>query len=142
MPLASLPSVNAALNATSALCVLAGLWAIRAKWIPVHISCMLAACAASTAVLTSYLIYHAQVGSVHFAGTGWVRPTYFAILSTHTVLAVVIVPLVLRTLWLAAKRRWVEHVRMARWTVPLWLYVSVTGIVVYWMLYRMPGGHA
>ncbi len=142
MSTTSLPSLNAALNATSALCIVAGLWAIRAKLIPAHIRCMLGACAASTAFLVFYLIYHAQVGSVHFTGIGWVRPVYFAILITHTVLAIVIVPLVIRTVWLAAKRRWIEHVRMARWTVPLWLYVSVTGIIVYWMLYRMPGGRA
>lgn len=95
------------------------------------------AVAASTAFLVSYLYYHAQVGSVPFQGQGWVRPVYFTILLTHTVLAVTIVPLVLITLTRALREQFDRHRRIARWTFPLWLYVSVTGVVIYWMLYHL-----
>lgn len=138
MEIAVLPSINAALNATSAVLLTAAFLAIRARRIAVHIALMLAACMVSAAFLASYLYYHAQVGSVRFAGVGWSRPVYFAILITHTVLAIVIVPMVLRTLWLAARRRFELHRALARWTLPLWLYVSVTGVIVYWMLYHLP----
>ncbi len=130
------PAVNALLNATSAALVLTGLIGIRAGSLRVHIACMLGACAVSTAFLASYLAYHARVGSVRFLGEGWIRPVYFTILVTHTVLAVAIVPLVARTLILAAQRRFDRHVVWARITVPLWLYVSVSGIIVYRMLYH------
>lgn len=96
----------------------------------------------SVVFLVSYLVYHVQVGSVHFGGTGWTRPVYFTILISHTILAVVIVPLVLRTLILAGRKRFVEHQAIARWTLPIWLYVSVTGVAVYWMLYRWTLGGA
>jgi putative membrane protein len=98
---------------------------------------MLAAAVTSTLFLVSYLGYHARVGSIHFTGRGAVRTVYFSILGTHTVLAVAIVPLVLRTLYLGLKRIDDRHRRIARWTFPLWLYVSTTGVVVYWMLYRL-----
>ncbi len=98
---------------------------------------MLLACVASTAFLISYVIYHAQVGLTRFPGHGWIRPVYFTILISHTVLAIVIVPLVVRTLFLALSRRFQEHKRLARITAPLWLYVSVTGVAVYWMLYHL-----
>jgi uncharacterized membrane protein YozB (DUF420 family) len=130
------PAVNATLNATSASLVLAGLACILAKRTTAHLICMAGACVVTAAFFLSYLAYHAQVGSVKFHGTGWERWAYFAILVSHTVLAVVIVPLVVRTLWLATRKRFEEHKRIARWTAPLWLYVSVTGIVVYWMLYH------
>jgi putative membrane protein len=138
MNLALLPTVNAVLNAASAALLLAGLLSIRAPKVGAHTVLMLAALAVSAAFLISYLTYHLQVGSVHFPGTGWVRPVYFAILITHTVLAVVIVPLVLRTLFLAIRKRFTEHMAIARWTLPLWFYVSVSGVVVYWMLYHSP----
>lgn len=138
MTLALLPSVNAALNATSALLLLAGVLAIRAKRTRVHAAFMGAALAASAVFFASYVVYHAHVGSVRFQGTGWARPVYFSILVTHTVLAVAIVPLALRTLYLALRRRFPQHVALARWTFPLWLYVSVSGIIVYAMLYRLP----
>ena len=91
----------------------------------------------SVLFLVSYLTHHALHGSTRFTGTGWVRTVYFSILISHTILAVVIVPLVLRTVYLASKRRYAEHKAIARWTLPLWLYVSVTGVVVYWMLYQL-----
>ncbi len=136
MNVAVLPTINASLNATSATLILIGFLCIRARRISVHKWCMISACVVSGAFLVSYLTYHAQVGSVRFLGTGWIRPIYFAILISHTVLAVVIVPLVIRTVFLAARSRFGEHVALARWTLPLWFYVSVTGVIVYWLLYR------
>ncbi len=133
---ATLPTLNALLNATSACLLLLGYVLIRAKRIALHTVCMLMACVTSTAFLVSYVTYHAQVGSVHFTGQGWVRPVYFSILLSHTVLAVLIIPLVARTLYLAIRRRFVEHERLARVTLPLWFYVSVTGVVIYWLLYH------
>ena len=97
---------------------------------------MVSACAVSLAFLASYCYYHAQVGSVRFPGTGAIRPVYFAILISHTLLAIGVVPLAGRTLYLAARRRFDRHARVARWTLPVWLYVSISGVVVYWMLYR------
>ena len=138
MTVSVLPTLNALLNASSALLLLLGYWAIRAKRIGLHVLFMLSACAVSLAFLVSYLTYHAQVGSVRFSGAGAIRGIYLTILLTHTLLAVVIVPLVMRTLRLAVRKRFAEHMAIARWTLPLWLYVSVTGVVVYLMLYRMP----
>lgn len=136
MPAASaLPSVNAALNATSAVLLVVGYACIRRRRIHAHTACMVAASVVSTAFLICYVVYHARVGSVRFTGQGWIRPVYFAVLISHVVLAVVIVPLVLRTLWLALRQRIDAHRGLARITLPLWLYVSVTGVVVYLMLY-------
>ena len=137
MNVSALPTLNAILNATSAVLLVAGFVCIRAGKVAAHSLAMLAACTVSVVFLASYLFYHAQVGSVRFAGTGWIRPVYFAILISHTVLAIAIIPLVARTLFLAGRRRFPQHVAIARWTLPLWLYVSVTGVVVYWMLYRL-----
>lgn len=137
MNVTALPILNAALNATSATLLLAGYGFIRAQRVVAHTLCMAGACCVSALFLISYLIYHAQVGSVRFTGTGWMRPVYFALLISHTILALVIVPCVLRTLFLAGHKRWAAHKAIARWTLPLWLYVSVTGVVVYWMLYHM-----
>ena len=136
-PIASLPAVNATLNATSAVLLAFGYFYIRSGRVDAHRRCMLAALATSALFLTSYLIYHYHVGSVPFAGRGWIRGVYFTILITHTILAVVIVPLVLITLARALKGNFVRHRAIARWTLPLWFYVSVTGVVVYWMLYRL-----
>lgn len=138
MNLAALPAVNATLNAASGVLLVLGLAAIRAKRVTVHLVFMLGALAVSALFLVSYLTYHAQVGSVKFPGTGWIRPVYFVILITHTALAIVIIPMALRTLFLAAHKRFAEHVAIARWTFPLWLYVSVSGVAVYWLLYRSP----
>ena len=129
--------MNAALNGSSAVLLLTGWAFIRAKRIGAHMACMLGACAVSSAFLVSYVLYHARVGSVRFAGAGWVRPLYFAIMIRHTVLAVVIAPMVVRTVWLAGQRRFPGHVAAARRTLPLWLYVSITGVIVYLMLYCM-----
>jgi putative membrane protein len=131
------PSLNAFLNGISAILLVMGYGFIRRGQIPRHRVCMGAAFITSTIFLVSYLAYHARAGHVHFLGTGTIRTVYFVILGTHTVLAGVIVPLILRTLFLALKGRFVEHKRWARWTLPLWFYVSVTGVVVYWMLYGM-----
>ena len=131
------PTINAALNFLSATFLLVAYRAIRGMQIEKHRRWMLAAATTSAIFLVSYLVYHARVGSVRFAGTGAARPVYFTILGTHTVLAVVILPLVLRTLYLGLKRRDDRHRRIARWTFPIWLYVSVTGVVVYVMLYHL-----
>ncbi len=137
VPSSMLPGVNAVLNATSAVLLLAGYLFIRRRNTASHAACMGAAFAVSILFLLSYLTYHYLHGSTRFQGTGWVRPLYFVILISHTVLAVAIVPLALRTLFLALRNRLVEHERIARWTLPLWLYVSVTGVVVYLMLYQI-----
>jgi uncharacterized membrane protein YozB (DUF420 family) len=134
---ADLPRLNAALNGTSAGFLLFGYAFIRAGRRSAHRNCMLAALASSTLFLTSYLVYHFQVGSVPFPGRGMVRVAYFAILVSHTLLAVAIVPLVLVTLGRALRRRFESHRRLARVTLPLWVYVSLTGVVIYWMLYRL-----
>jgi putative membrane protein len=114
-----------------------GFWLIRTKRREAHRRVMTAAFYTSVLFLLSYLTYHFQVGSVRFTGQGWMRTVYFAILISHTILAVVIVPLVLVTLARARAARFDAHKRLARWTLPLWLYVSATGVVVYWMLYRL-----
>jgi putative membrane protein len=132
-----LPAVNATLNATSAVLLLFAYAAIRRHDVQRHRTLMLATAATSALFLVCYLVYHAHVGSVKFTGTGPVRTLYFSILLTHTVLAAVIVPMVLRTLYLGLKRRDETHRRLARWTFPLWLYVSVTGVVIYAMLYHL-----
>jgi len=137
IPLAWLPHVNAALNALSAALLGAGFAAIRRRNIPLHRRLMLSAVAASATFLVSYLYYHAHAGVTRFAGAEAARPAYFAILFTHTVLAALIVPLVGVTLYRALRRRFPLHRRIARWTLPVWLYVSVTGVVVYTMLYHL-----
>ena len=129
--------MNAALNTLSAVFLCAGYFFIRSKNIRTHRACMLAAFACSTLFLVSYLIYHFQVGSVPYQGRGWIRAAYFAILMTHTILATAVVPLALITLTRALREKFTAHRRIARWTFPIWLYVSVTGVVVYIMLYRL-----
>jgi len=132
----ALPTLNAVLNAASACLLVLGLALIRARRIAAHRRTMVAACLTSLVFFISYLTYHVQVGTMHFPGQGRIRLLYLAILTTHTILAIVIVPLVLRTLWLALRQRFDAHRRIARWTWPLWMYVSVTGVVVYWFLYH------
>ena len=132
-----LPTVNACLNGASALLLLAGYLLIRRKNVALHRACMGAAFTLSVLFLVSYLYYHALHGATRFPGAGGARAAYLAILVSHTTLAVAIVPLALRTLTLALRGRFDAHRRIARWTLPLWLYVSVTGVVVYWMLYRI-----
>jgi uncharacterized membrane protein YozB (DUF420 family) len=130
-----LPDLNAALNSLSAVFLFAGYRYIRSKNREAHRRCMLVAFACSILFLISYLIYHYQVGSVGFKGQGWIRPVYFTILITHTILAIAVVPLALVTLVRALRERFDAHRRIARWTFPIWLYVSITGVIVYGMLY-------
>ena len=136
-----LPDVNAALNCLSAVFLLAGYRFIRLKNQQAHRRCMLAAFSCSMLFLISYLVYHYQVGSVSFKGQGWIRPVYFTILITHTILATAVLPLALITLIRALRERFDAHRRIARWTFPIWAYVSVTGVIVYGMLYWLvPSG--
>jgi len=137
LPLHALPLLNAILNSLSAVLLCSGYVAIRCRRESVHKACMLAACVTSALFLISYLTYHYHVGSKPFMGHGGIRLVYFTILLSHTMLAVVIVPLVVLTLLRAWKAQWPRHRRLARWTLPLWLYVSVTGVVVYLMLYQL-----
>ena len=130
-----LPSVNAVLNASAACFLAAGYWFIRRKHIRAHQMSMLAAFVTSSLFLASYVYYHYHVGSVAFTGQGWMRSIYFVILISHVALAAIILPLALITLYRALRGRWELHKRIARITLPVWLYVSVTGVVIYWMLY-------
>jgi putative membrane protein len=137
MSIQDLPLVNALLNSCSALLLATGYVMIRRGKVAAHRAIMISALAMSALFLTSYLIYHAHVGTVHFMGTGVVRPIYFSILTTHTILAVVIVPLVAITITRSLRRKFARHKAIARWTLPLWFYVSFTGVVIYVMLYRL-----
>jgi uncharacterized membrane protein YozB (DUF420 family) len=146
MDINSLPTLNAILNATSGILIVAGFIMIRNKRVIAHRACMIAAVVTSTLFLISYITYHTYhyyhgVGVTRFVGTGASRPIYFTILTTHTFLAVVTVPLVLVTLSRAIKNQFARHMRIARWTFPIWLYVSVTGVVVYLMLYHIYPSH-
>ena len=135
-----LPAVNATLNGLSALILSVGYLAIRRRRIRLHKTCMLIALGVSALFLTSYLYYHFAVKKgepTPFPGTGWIRPTYFAVLLSHTLLAAVVAPLAVFTVYQGLRDRLARHVTVARWTLPLWFYVSVTGVVVYWMLYRL-----
>jgi putative membrane protein len=140
----ALPTANACMNATSACALFAGYWAIRTKRLQLHWKLMATAAVASTFFLAGYVTYHVLlklqgVDTVHrYEGPG--RPYYLVLLTTHTILAVVVLPMILRTMWLSAvKRRFVAHARIARWTFPVWGYVSVTGVLVYVILYRLSG---
>jgi putative membrane protein len=133
----SLAPLNAFLNATATVLLVAGYIFIKRKQVAAHRACMIAALVVSAAFLTSYLTYHYHVGEVRFSGTGWVRPLYFLILVPHVTLAGLIVPLALATAYFALKTRFAIHKRIARWTWPLWIYVSITGVVIYFMLYRL-----
>jgi uncharacterized membrane protein YozB (DUF420 family) len=137
LKLHDLPTLNAILNSTSAVLIVIGYFLIRARRIEAHRRTMLAAFTTSTLFLISYLIYHAQVGSVRFQGTGAIRRVYFTILITHTILAAVVAPMVVVTLFRGLKGRYEKHRKLAKITLPVWLYVSVTGVVVYAMLYHL-----
>jgi len=134
LALTDLPALNAVLNATSAILLSAGYRFIRRRQITAHKRCMLTACATSALFLMSYLTYHYYVGSMPFRGQGWARPLYFTILISHTTLAATIVPLAIMTLFRAWKADFRKHARLARWTWPIWMYVSVTGVIIYVML--------
>jgi uncharacterized membrane protein YozB (DUF420 family) len=131
------PAINATLNGTSAVLLVAAHRMIKRGKVASHRALMLGAVGTSTLFLISYLYYHWHVGSVHFEGHGWSRPVYFTILISHTILAATIVPLVIITLSRALRGRFERHRAIARWTYPLWLYVSVTGVVIYLMLYHI-----
>lgn len=137
MDYSKLPHLNALLNATSGLLLLAGFYFIRRRRITAHLRCMTAAIVVSCIFLISYLTYHYNHGSTRFMGQGLIRPAYFTILLSHTILAVVIVPLIIVTLRRAWRGDFRRHSRIARWTFPLWLYVSVTGVMVYLLLYQI-----
>ncbi|HKD16751.1 MAG TPA: DUF420 domain-containing protein [Thermoanaerobaculia bacterium] len=137
MGIADLPAVNATLNAASGILLVLAYRAIRRHEIERHRRLMISAASVSAAFLVCYVVYHSHVGSVRFLGQGAARTVYFAILISHTILAAAIVPLVLRTLYLGLKRLDARHRRIARWTFPLWLYVDVTGVVIYVMLYHL-----
>lgn len=137
MTVYDLPAVNASLNALSAALLALGYYFIRRKKVNAHRNCMLAAFCTSTLFLTCYLIYHYFARATTFKGHGWIRPVYFSILGSHTILAVAVVPMVLVTLFRAYRQRFERHRAIARWTLPVWLYVSVTGVLVYWILYHL-----
>lgn len=132
-----LPTVNATLNAISGIFLLSGYVLIRGGQINAHRNAMLGAFCSSTLFLISYVVYHAQVGSRPFTGQGPIRYAYFAILISHVILATAILPMAISTLSRGLRGRYVEHKRIAKWTFPAWMYVSVTGVIVYLMLYQM-----
>ena len=132
-----LPHVNASLNGLGAVLLVAGYFLIRQQKVAAHRACMVGAFVLSILFLVSYLTYHYQVGSVRFQGTGVVRTFYLTILASHSLLAAIVPFLAVITLWRALRERFEKHVKIARWTLPIWLYVSVTGVVVYWMLYHL-----
>jgi len=135
LTLYSLPAINALLNSLCTVFLIVGLYFILHRKRFAHKVCMLCAFACSTLFLSLYLYFHAHAGLIRFGGQGWIRPVYFTLLLSHTTLAIVIVPLVLITLSRALRERFDRHRKIARWTLPLWLYVSITGVVVYWLLY-------
>ena len=137
IPLASFPALNATLNGTTAVLLLAGWFLIRAGRREAHRWTMLSAFLVSSIFLACYLWYHAHHGVTRYAKTGLMRTVYFTILGTHTFLAVAVLPMILRALYLASNGRFEEHKKAARWAFPVWLYVSVTGVAVYWILYRL-----
>ena len=137
MSLPLLPTINASLNALSAIFLVLGYFFIRQGRQLAHKKSMLAACTTSLLFLICYLYYHAHHGATKYQGQGLIRTIYFSILISHTILAVVILPFILRTLYLGLRGQFEKHVKVARIVFPLWVYVSVTGVVIYWILYRM-----
>ena len=137
LEISDLPTINATLNFISAILLVIGYILIRQRKIAAHKKCMLAAFAVSVLFLICYVIYHANAGSTAFTQQGWIRPVYFTILISHIILAFVIVPLALRTLYLAWREKFDKHRRIAKITLPIWLYVSVTGVIIYLMLYQL-----
>ena len=133
--LSARPRLHAILNGMCAGLLLVGFLFIRKRWIAAHVTMMMLATGTSILFLASYLDYHRQVGSMPFQGDGWIRPVYFSILLTHTILAALLPPLVAGLLWFAAQKHFDRHRQLARWTFPIWLYVSITGVLIYFMLY-------
>lgn len=134
---ANLPLINAILNSSSFTFLLLGYYFIRKKKIKAHKACMLTVFGLSILFLISYVTYHSMQGSRAFQGEGWIRPIYFAVLISHTILAMAIVPMALVTLIRGLRGRYARHKQLARWTLPVWLYVSVTGVLIYIMLYEL-----
>ena len=139
MTVSDLPAINATLNGTAAVLLVFGYYFIRGRKIRAHRACMISAFAVSTVFLISYLAYHFEAGVIRFPLHGWIRPVYFTILTTHTILAGLVPFLAIVTLSRGLRRQFPRHRRIARWTLPIWLYVSVTGVIVYWMLYQLAG---
>lgn len=137
LTISDLPTINALLNTLSGILLTIGYALIRQRKIEAHKNCMLAAFAVSALFLACYLVYHYHAGSKAFPGQGWIRPLYFTVLISHIILAFFIVPLALRTLYLAWKKRFSAHRRIAKITFPIWMYVSVTGVLIYLMLYQL-----
>ncbi|NIT56632.1 MAG: DUF420 domain-containing protein [Aliifodinibius sp.] len=133
----NLPTLNACLNGLSFVLLLCGFYFIKRRMITAHKICMLSAVSVSVLFFISYVIYHSNVGSVHFTKQGWIRPVYFTILISHTTLAVAIVPSVIITVLRAFREQFAKHMRIARWTLPIWMYVSITGVIIYLMLYHL-----
>jgi uncharacterized membrane protein YozB (DUF420 family) len=133
---AAFPAINATLNGTSAVLLFGGRMLIKRGKMAAHRACMIAAMCTSAMFLVCYLFFHFEVGNIRFLGQGWPRPVYFTILITHVVLAIVIVPLAIITLSRGLRARYPQHRAIARWTWPLWMYVSITGVIVYFMLYQ------
>lgn len=136
MTWSDLPALNAGLNAFSASCLLTGRWFIHQKKVAAHRACMSGAVVASILFLISYILYHSKAGVTRFMGLGLIRSVYFFILSTHTVLAAGVLPLVILTLVAARREKWDRHRALARWTWPIWLYVSITGVLIFFFLKR------
>ena len=137
MSFSDLPAVNASLNGLSAVLLTAGFYFIRRKNVPAHRLCMLAAVVASVLFLACYLTYHFKAGRTIFRDPPWFRPIYLTLLFTHTLLAVTIIPMIIITLSRALKQRFDLHKKIARWTWPIWMYVSVTGVIIYLLLYKV-----
>ncbi len=140
MTFQDLPALNAILNGTSAVLLAAGYASIRRGKVIAHRNAMVLAFAVSTIFLVSYVVHKVTVPLRYFAGTGWIRPVYFTILTSHTILAAAIVPLALITLTRGFRRKHPGHEKIARWTLPIWFYVSITGVVIYFLLYRVYAG--
>jgi putative membrane protein len=135
IPLSEFPAINASLNAACTVFLLLGYAFIRARKILQHKLCMLSAFTCSMIFLVCYLYFHFHAGIIRFGGQGWIRPVYFTLLVSHTILAITIVPLAVITLSYALRDKFESHMKIAHWTFPLWLYVSITGVVIYWLLY-------
>jgi uncharacterized membrane protein YozB (DUF420 family) len=138
IPLEAHPALNAGLNAVASVLIATGFVFIRRRRVTAHRTCMLTAAGVSAVFLASYLYYHFHAGSTPFQGQGWLRTLYFTILISHTILAAIVLPLVIATFTFALRGRLDRHRRLARWTLPIWLYVSITGVVIYLMLYQLP----
>ncbi len=136
MTVTDLPALNASLNGVATVLLLSGFIAIKKGQRQFHIICMVSALLVSALFLISYLVYHAHVGSKPFPDLGWIKTVYLIILVPHIILAAVMVPMILKTFWHAFRQEWEKHKRIARWTFPIWIYVSITGVIIYFMLYH------